>query len=219
MVESGEWEGALVRLRSSVSPHSHRAPASESRRGRPAAVPAHALSQDWPGRSRSPQNPVKSFEWPRPPGRRGGDLPGRQRPEGGAEAGDAPLPPLPERLLHELGLGGGVYPPKGPLPGLLLGARDLNEVAVQREVVADGILWAKQRESGHGGSDPSTAAGGARPQVLSTAAGRARPQVRPGEASSGAGGRSLGKDRGFTVVFLVKIQHRLTTTPYTGSET
>lgn len=61
--------------------------------------------------------------------------------------------------------------------------------------------------TGHGGSD------------LSTAAGRAQPQVRAGEASLGAEGSSLGKDRGSTVVFLVKIQHRLTTTPYTGSET
>lgn len=33
-----------------------------------------------------------------------GSSPGRQRPKGGAEAGDAPLPPFPERLLHQLGL-------------------------------------------------------------------------------------------------------------------
>ena len=65
----------------------------------------------------------------------------------------------------------------------------------------------EERVTGHGGSD------------LSTAAGRPRPRVWAGEVSSGAGGGSLGKDRGFTVVFLVKTQHRLTTTPYTGSET
>lgn len=59
---------------------------------------------------------------------------------GGAEAGAAPRPALPEGLLDELGLGGGVYPPEGTFARLLLRARHLDEVAVERQVVADGVL-------------------------------------------------------------------------------
>lgn len=64
-------------------------------------------------------------------------LPGRQRPEGGAETGDASLPPFSECLFHELCFRGRVYSPKRPLPRFLLGTRDFNKVTVQREVVSD----------------------------------------------------------------------------------
>ena len=56
------------------------------------------------------------------------------------EAGHSPLSPSPEGLLHQLGLTPGVYPPEASLPRLLLRPRDLHEVAVEAEVVADRVL-------------------------------------------------------------------------------
>lgn len=58
----------------------------------------------------------------------------------GPKAGDPPRPSFPEGLLDELGLRGRVYPPEGTFAGLLLGPRHLDEVAVQRQVVADRVL-------------------------------------------------------------------------------
>lgn len=55
------------------------------------------------------------------------------------------MPPFPEGLFHELGFRGRVYSPKRALPRLLLGTRDFDEVAVQGEVVPDGVLQAEQR--------------------------------------------------------------------------
>lgn len=64
-------------------------------------------------------------------------LPGRERPQGGPEAGHATRPPLPEGLLHQLALRRRVHPPKGALAWLFLGAWHFDEVTVQREVVAN----------------------------------------------------------------------------------
>lgn len=58
----------------------------------------------------------------------------------GPEAGDPPGPSFPEGLLNELALRGWVYPPEGTFAGLLLRPRHLDEVAVQRQVVADRVL-------------------------------------------------------------------------------
>lgn len=69
-----------------------------------------------------------------------GVLPRRQRPEGGAEAGDTSLSPLSECLLHEFGFRSWVYSPKRALPRLLLGPRDFDKITVKREVVSDGVL-------------------------------------------------------------------------------
>ena len=64
---------------------------------------------------------------------------------GGPEAGDPPGPSFPEGLLDQLALGGGVDPPEGALARLLLRPRHLDEVAVQRQVVADRVLGAETR--------------------------------------------------------------------------
>lgn len=66
--------------------------------------------------------------------------PGRQRSERRPEAGHAPLPSLPERLLHQLALGGRIHAPEAAFPRLVLRAGDFQEVAVEREVVSDGVL-------------------------------------------------------------------------------
>lgn len=58
----------------------------------------------------------------------------------GPEAGDPPGPSFPEGLLNELGLRGRVYPPEGTFARLLLRPRHFDEVAVQRQVVADRVL-------------------------------------------------------------------------------
>lgn len=71
--------------------------------------------------------------------------PGGQRPERRPEAGHAPLPPLPEGLLHQLPLGGGVDAPKAPFAWLVLGASHFQEVAVQGQVVSDGVLGGAER--------------------------------------------------------------------------
>lgn len=59
---------------------------------------------------------------------------------GGSEAGAASRPPLPEGLLDELGLRRGVDPPEGTFARLLLRPGHLEEVAVQGQVVTDGVL-------------------------------------------------------------------------------
>ena len=51
-----------------------------------------------------------------------------------------PLTALPEGLDDQAGLGFGVQAPEGPLSGLLLGPGNSDEVAVEGEVVANGIL-------------------------------------------------------------------------------
>lgn len=61
----------------------------------------------------------------------------------GPEAGDPPGPSFPKGLLNELTLRGRVYPPKGTFPRLLLRPRHLDEVPVQRQVVADRVLREK----------------------------------------------------------------------------
>lgn len=67
-------------------------------------------------------------------------LPGCRRHERCPKAGDATLPSPSEGLLHQLRLGGRVDPPEGTLAGFLLRAGNLDEVPIQREIVADGVL-------------------------------------------------------------------------------
>lgn len=75
-----------------------------------------------------------------------GRSPGGEGAEGGAEAGRASLSTFPEGLLHQLGLRRGVHPPEGALPRLLLRPRHFDEVAVQGEVVPDGVLRSRTRK-------------------------------------------------------------------------
>jgi len=72
-------------------------------------------------------------------------IPGGERAHGGPEAGDPPRPALPEGLIHQLALGGGVDPPEGALARLLLGAGHFDEVPVQGQIVADGVLSKKNK--------------------------------------------------------------------------
>lgn len=62
----------------------------------------------------------------------------------GPKAGDPPRPSFPEGLLDELAFRGRVYPPEGTFAGLLLRPRHLDEVAVQRQIVADRVLRKRQ---------------------------------------------------------------------------
>ena len=75
-------------------------------------------------------------------------VPGGEGPQRGPEAGPPPGPAFPEGLLYQLALGGRVDPPEGALARLLLGAGHLDEVAVQGQVVADGVLGTR-RQTGH----------------------------------------------------------------------
>lgn len=77
--------------------------------------------------------------------------PGGQRSERRPEAGHASLPPLPEGLLHQFALGGGVHAPKAAFARLVLGASHFQEVAVQGQVVSDRVLGG----GGRGGRGPT----------------------------------------------------------------
>lgn len=66
-------------------------------------------------------------------------VPGGEGSKGGAERHPS-LASLPEGLLHQLGLCGRVHPPERALARLLLRARHLDEVAVERQVMPNGVL-------------------------------------------------------------------------------
>lgn len=58
----------------------------------------------------------------------------------GPEAGNAPGPSFPKRLLDELALRGRIYPPEGTFAGFLLRPRHFDEITIERQVVTDGVL-------------------------------------------------------------------------------
>lgn len=66
--------------------------------------------------------------------------PGGERSERRPEASHPALPPLPEGLLHQLALGSGIQAPEAALPRLVLRAGHFQEVAVEGQVVSDGVL-------------------------------------------------------------------------------
>jgi hypothetical protein len=68
-------------------------------------------------------------------------LPRGERSQGGSKARHAPRPSFPKSLLYQLALGGRVYPPEGAFAWFFLGTWHFDEITVQREIVANWILW------------------------------------------------------------------------------
>lgn len=67
-------------------------------------------------------------------------LPGGEWSQWGPEAGHPSWPALPEGLLYELALRRWIDPPEGTFARLLLGSCHFDEVTVERQVVANGVL-------------------------------------------------------------------------------
>lgn len=66
--------------------------------------------------------------------------PGGEGSEWCPETSHPSLPPFPESLFHQFALRSRIQTPKAPLSRLVLRAGHFQKVAVEREVVSDGIL-------------------------------------------------------------------------------
>lgn len=73
--------------------------------------------------------------------------PGGEGSERRPETRHPPLPSFPEGLLHQFALRSGVQAPKAALSGFVLRAGHFQKVAVEREVVPDGVLQSIKRQT------------------------------------------------------------------------
>lgn len=77
--------------------------------------------------------------------------PGGERSKRRPETSHPPLPSFPEGLFHQFALRSRIQPPKTPLSRLVLRAGHFQKVAVEREVVSDGVLQSTKHHKWLGG--------------------------------------------------------------------